>query len=426
MNALYPLTDVRVVDFTMGWSGPLATRHLADMGAEVIKIESCTHPDWWRGWELSEELLATHEYEKAPHFNQINRNKIGVAIDLTRPDGKTLALKLIARADAVIENQTTGVMTKLGLSFEELKVHNSEIIMLSMPAFGAVGPWATYRGYGSTVEQGAGLPHLTGVAEGPPIQTHIAYGDACAGLNAAAALLVALYHKKRTGTGQRIEISQVECMLQLGVHGTIAQGMSGAPPPRTGNRHPMFVPHGCFQCVESDTWIIIVVTDDSQWPTLCKTIGRPDLANNPSLSTSAGRREHEDLIEKAILDWSSTRDSDVAMQELQGVGVAAGVVRRPTELLNDENFEERGFWLEVERKFIGSKPYPATPWKFNAERGRITSPAPLLGEHNKRVLCEMLGISRQDFDALEKAGVIGDKPVPSAATLSVTSTRTSV
>ena len=114
------------------------------------------------------------------------------------------------------------------------------------------------------------------------------------------------------------------------------------------------------------------------------------------------------------------------MQELQGVGIPAGVVRRPTELLNDANFEERGFWLEVERKFIGSKPYPATPWKFNAERGRITSAAPLLGEHNKRVLCEMLGISRQDFDALEKAGVIGDKPVSSAATLSVTSTRMSV
>ena len=236
------------------------------------------------------------------------------------------------------------------------------------------------------MEQGAGLPHLTGVAEGPPIQTHIAYGDACAGLNAAAALLVALYHKKRTGMGQRIEISQVECMLQLGVHGTIAQGMNGAPPPRTGNRHPMFVPHGCFQCVESDTWIIIVVTDDGQWPTLCKTIGRPDLADNPLLSTPAGRREHEDLIEKAILDWSTTRDSEVAMQELQGVGVPAGVVRRPTELLADENFQERGFWLEVERKFIGSKPYPATPWKFNTERGQITSPAPLMGEHNKRAV----------------------------------------
>ena len=261
MTRALPLREIRIIDFTMGWSGPLATRHLADMGAEVIKVESCSYPDWWRGWETTAATLATAEHEKSPPFNQINRNKLGVAIDLRQAAGRELVLKLVARGHAVIENQATGVLAKLGLSYDKLSAVNPAIIMLSLPAFGAEGPWSGYRGYGSTVEHGAGLPHLTGAPGDPPLQTHVAYGDACGGLNAAAALLVGLYHQRRTGEGQRIELSQVECMLQLGVHATIAQGLAGAPPPRTGNRHPAFVPHGCFRCAEPDTWLVVAVVE---------------------------------------------------------------------------------------------------------------------------------------------------------------------
>jgi crotonobetainyl-CoA:carnitine CoA-transferase CaiB-like acyl-CoA transferase len=283
--------------------------------------------------------------------------------------------------------------------------------MLSLPAFGAVGPWSGYRGYGSTVEHGAGLPYLTGDPDGPPIQTHVAYGDACGGMNAAAALLVALFHRKRTGKGQPIEISQVECMLQLGVHGGIAQGLNGAPPTRTGNRHPIFSPHGCFACAEPDTWLVIALTEDSQWPALCNVIERSDFENDTELATADGRRARQDDIEAAITAWCASVDADVAMEALQQAGVAAGAVRRPTELLHDPAYVARGFWLEVDRAHVGPKPHPLTPWRMNGQRGPIRVPAPLLGEHNRAVLQGILGMTDDEIAGLEASQIIGDQPI---------------
>ena len=411
MNHVAPLRDIRIVDLTMGWSGPLATRHLADMGAEVIKIESCGYPDWWRGWENTPEALASREHEKSPSFNQINRNKLGITIDLTHAKGRDLALKLVARADAVIENQAKGVMEKLGLSFEALQVANPSIIWLSLPAFGAMGPWSTYRGYGSTVEHGSGLPHLTGDPDGPPVQTHIAYGDACGGLNAVAALLVGLFHRKRTGLGQRIEISQVEGMLQLGAHGPIAQGLTGSPPPRTGNRHPIYVPQGIFPCAEPDTWLVVSITADEMWPALCRVIGRADLAGDHTLATANGRRSSEANIEDAIAAWAKGIKAEDAMQALQADGVGAGVAQRPTDLLHDTSHVERGFWQELDRDVVGPQPHPTTAWRFDGTRGPLKHPAPLLGEHNQQILGGILGLSGDELAALEAAGIIGDQPI---------------
>jgi crotonobetainyl-CoA:carnitine CoA-transferase CaiB-like acyl-CoA transferase len=410
-NAGLPLRHLSIADFTMGWSGPLATRHLADMGAEVVKIEACKYPDWWRGWEYTAESVSAQEHEKSPAFNQVNRNKLGVAIDLTRTEGRELALALIARADAVIENQATGVMAKLGLSYEDLREVNPQLVMLSLPAFGAEGPWAGYRGYGSTVEHGAGLPHLTGDEGGPPVQTHVAYGDACGGLNAVAALLVALFHRQRHNEGQRAEISQVECIMQLGVHGTICQGLLGKPPPRTGNRHPVYVPHGCFPGADTDSWLIVSLTDDEQWPALAHTIERPDLAQDKTLATAAGRRCREDEIEKALTRWTTQRSVDAAMRTLQSVGVPAAVVQPASALGTDEGFLARGFWLDVDRAVVGSKPHPLAPWRYNGNRTPIERPAPLLGEHNHLVLGSMLGRSDEAVARLERDGVIGTRPL---------------
>ena len=402
-----PLEGMCIVDLTMGWSGPLATRHLGDMGAEVVKIESEGYPDWWRGWEHTPESRAAQVHEKNPAFNQMNRNKFGVTIDLTKPEGQEIALRLIAGADAVIENQATGVMEKLGLTFERMKVANPSIIWLSLPAYGAEGPWSGYRGYGSTVEHGTGLPYLTGNPDGPPVQTHVAYGDACGGLNAVSALLVALFHRQRTGEGQRLEISQVECLLQVGAHGPIAQGLTGTPPVRTGNRHPVFTPHGGFPCQEEDSWLVVAVTTDLMWQSLCRVMGRSDLAERPDLATADGRRADEASIETAVSAWTQTMNAEIAMQALQEAGVAAATVRRPSELLKDENFVARGFWQELDRAVVGVKPHPLTPYRFNGERGEIRRPAPLLGEHNNMVFGQMLGFSNSEIEVLEKQAIIG-------------------
>lgn len=406
-----PLRDVRVVDFTMGWSGPLAARHLADMGAEVIKVEACQYADWWRGWEHTEETIRQMTHETTAAFNLMNRNKLGITLDLTTERGRELVLRLVARADAVIENQAAQVMPKLGLAYADLVKANPSIVMVSMPAFGSTGPWSGYRGYGSTVEHGAGLPHLTGDPDGPPIQSHIAYGDACAGLNGVAALLVGVFHRKRTGQGQFINFAQVEGMLQLGFHGPVWQGLTGEAP-RTGNRHPVYAPQGVYPGQGQDSWLTVAVTTDAEWRALAAMIGRDDLAD---LQLDE-RRNRADEIDRAIGDWSLTRDAAEAATLLQAAGVPAGKVTRTDELLADPQLVERGFWVELERAHVGRKPHPASPYRLDGERGPLNWPAPTVGEHNDQVLGGILGLSEAERQALAEAGVIGTVPfVPKAA-----------
>lgn len=405
-TATEPLAGFRIVDFTMGWAGPLATRHLADLGAEVIKVEAENRPDWWRGFETSPERMARGDHERNPPYNHINRNKLGVAIDLARPEGRALALDLVAKADAVIENQATGVMQKLGLSYEDLRTANPAIIMVSLPGFGTEGPWSAYRGYGSTFEQASGLPHLSGGSDDPPVQTHIAYGDACGGLFSAAALLTALYHKRRTGEGQHVDLSQVETNMQLGAHGMIQQGLEGAPPPRLGSRHPVYVPQGCFPVTGEDRWIVVTVTDNEMWSRLATLVGRRDLAADPDLAEAKGRRAREAELEAAITEWTRARSQDEAVSELQQAGVAAGRVARPLQLLDDPILAERAFWQVIDRAYVGPKPHPGMPYLMNGQRGAIRSPAPLLGEHTEHVLSEVLGLGAAEIETLLASGVV--------------------
>jgi crotonobetainyl-CoA:carnitine CoA-transferase CaiB-like acyl-CoA transferase len=236
---LLPLRSLRIIDLTMGWAGPTAARHLGDLGAEIIKVEACQYPDWWRGTDLRAAYIAEQKYEKVPWFQLMNRNKLGVTLDLTHPDGVALLKRLVAGADAVIENYSAGVLRKLGLDYRTLKTVKPDLVMLSRPAFGSDNAWSDCRGYGSTLEQASGLPTISGFPDDPPTMNQTAYGDPIGGFNAAAALLVALLHKQATGQGQNIDLSQVECMLPLVAPALIEQSASGQTPPRIGNRHPL-------------------------------------------------------------------------------------------------------------------------------------------------------------------------------------------
>ena len=189
-----PLEGLRIVDLTMGWAGPLATRSLADMGAQVIKVESCERFDWWRSWEATEAWIADDGAEKSPQYLSVNRNKLNVTLDLEHPRGRELLLQLVARADALVENYSGGVLPKLKLDYAHLIETNPQIVMVSMPAFGSTGPWSEFRAYGSTVEHSSGLPHVVGQPDQPPTMQHVAFGDAIGGLNGTAAILTALWH----------------------------------------------------------------------------------------------------------------------------------------------------------------------------------------------------------------------------------------
>lgn len=409
-----PLQGLRIVDLTMGWAGPLASRTLADFGAEIIKVESTGYPDWWRGAIFNEAFYRDRVYEKNTNFNLMNRNKLGITLDLTQPEGKALLLDLVEHADAVIENYSAEVLPKLGLDYAALRARNEKLVMLSMPAFGTGNAWSNTRAYGGTLEQASGLPLYTGHADGPPAMTSYAYGDPVGGLNGGAAILVALFAQRATGKGRHINLSQVEAMLPMTAPFMIEQSVSGNVSSRNGNRHPVNAPHGIYRCAGDDAWMVLTVAD-AQWPTLCHAIDRSDLALDAALAKTSGRRAQHDRIDDAIRQWSATLAPDAAMRKLQRVGIAAGVVRPMSQVLQDEHLRARGFWQEVERAHVGT--YIAnTAWFRTGVRPIATrSVSPTLGQHTDEVLARVLGLAPDRLAALARDGITGQDAKPKGA-----------
>nr|WP_314070325.1 CoA transferase [uncultured Roseococcus sp.] len=410
-KAALPLGGLRVLDLSMGWAGPVCTRTLGDLGAEIIKVEAIQYPDWWRGVDPRQSFFDQKLYEKDVRFAFQNRNKRGITLDLSRPEGAALLKRLVAQCDAVVENYARDVLPKLGLDYAVLRHSRSDLVMLSMPAFGATGPWRDARAYGSTLEHASGLPTVSGPADGPPLTNQLAYGDPVGGMNAAAALLTALLHRKSTGEGQHIDLAQVECMFPLAAPWIIAQSALGDPGPRRGNRHPDQVPHGAFPC-ENEGWVAIAVTDNGAWARLCSLLDRADLAG----LDLAARRAREGELEALLSTWTRGRSADAAMDALQAKGIAAGVLRWPTELRQDTHLRARGFWQEVDRPFLGRHELPSAPIRLaGGPPLKIFRAAPTLGEENSAVLSELLGLSAAELAALEQDGIIGTDAVPVTA-----------
>jgi crotonobetainyl-CoA:carnitine CoA-transferase CaiB-like acyl-CoA transferase len=402
-----PLAGIRVIDFSMGWAGPICTRTLADLGADVIKIEAIQYPDWWRGVDRRPAYVLGKEYEKTVRYCIMNRNKRGITLDLTRDRGLNLAQRLVADADLVVDNYSVEVLPKLGLGYDIVSKLNPQLVMMSMSAFGAGSVRRDCRAYGSTLEQGSGLPSVVGDTGGPPVMSHTAFGDAVGGLNGCAAVLTALINAKLTGRGQFIDLSQIECMMPFAAPWIVAHSIDGKAPERYGNRHPDFVPHGCFRCAGEDNWIVVAVSDDAMWPKLAKLLGRADWADDAALKIAAGRRKIESEIEAAIAQWTSARAPDDAMAALQAAGVAAGVARMPIELLNDSHLHARGFIQEVDRAFVGKHPQPSLPFREGERPLAIRSAPPTLGEHNREILVGLLGLSDAEIEELARDGIIG-------------------
>ena len=404
-SAPLPLSGLRIIDLTMGWAGPLATRNLADLGAEVIKVESCKRFDWWRSWEATPEWVADNGAEKSPQYLSVNRNKLDITLDLEHPIGRELLLKLVVTANALVENYSGSVLPKLGLDYPNLVKANPELVMVSMPAFGSTGPWSEFRAYGSTVEHSSGLPHLVGDPDQPPTMQHVAFGDAVGGLNGTAAILTALWHQKQSGKGQFVDLSQVECLFPLAAHGVLNQSVTGQAPQRTGNAHPEFAPYGVYPCSGNDVWVVIEVTDENQWQALQDLI--PDLADFSDLTDRRHRRESLNTI---IAQWTRKQSADMAMQTLQSQNITAAKLNNGHDLLHEPQLESRGYLQWLERDHVGLQPNASAPFRTDSEPMPIRHPAPTLGQDNDYVLEEILGLSADEVSALERQGVIGTKP----------------
>ena len=387
-----PLAGLRVLDLSMGWSGPLTGRHFADLGAEVVKVEGCAHIDWWRGWNAL-EAGDPPPYEMRANFNAVNRNKRAITLDLTSPQGGDLLRRLATGADLLIENYAPGVLNRLGYSAETLGSLNPQLVYISMGAFGSAGPWSGFRAYGSTTEQASGMPFLHGAADWPPAMQHTAYGDPVAGIYAAVAALIALYGRERTG-GVTIDLSQVECLFQLAADGIVAQSATGAPPPRTGSQSATSAWRGCVGCDAPDTWVAVDLRD-------------PDQLRQVGITVPA--EADQATIGAALATWASSRTSHDAAAALQRSGIAAGPVTPAHRLLDDPHLAAIGFWRRAERRYVGTHIVPKPPFALDGQAPPLRRPSPTLGEHNTEVLQTVLGLTSADIATLERDGIIGTK-----------------
>jgi crotonobetainyl-CoA:carnitine CoA-transferase CaiB-like acyl-CoA transferase len=407
------LEGIRVIDLTQIWSGPFATQLLADLGAEILKVEPIYRldPDRGMAWPaVGATLAGDRPYNRSGSFNEHNRNKMAITLDLKTPRGVEIFKRLVAHADVVIDNFSVGVMTRLGLGYEDLRAVKPDIVVLSMPAFGNTGPERGYIGYGPVQEQLSGVTSLTGYEGGPPLETGFYYGDPSAGLQAAGAILTALWARRRTGQGQFVDLSQRETLISFLGEMVLDYQMNDRTWEPRGNRDASIAPQGVYPSAGEDSWIAISCRDDAEWGRLCGAMGRPDLTVDPRFRDVVSRRRNHDSLDEILADWTRQYDHLELTDRLQRAGVAGTAVLDHGELLENEHFRARGYFESVTHPEAGTHDYHGMTWKLSGTPGRIRFPAPLYGQHNQPVLRDVLGLSDDEIAELERLVVISPEP----------------
>jgi crotonobetainyl-CoA:carnitine CoA-transferase CaiB-like acyl-CoA transferase len=400
------LAGVRVLDLTWVLAGPYATRLLADQGADVIKIESRHRPDPTRFARMLFLSRGDFHHDRNGYFNNHNRNKRSLALNLNARAGREVLAQLAARCDVVIENFSPRVMASWGLDYAGLRAIRRDIILVSMSGLGHTGPWRDYLTYADALAALSGLSAQAGFPGRDPVGTTFGLGDMIAGLHAALGALAALEHRAATGEGQHVDLSQVEAVAAHTGTSILYAAAGDAREPR-GSRHPTMAPHGAFRCLGDDRWIAIAVTSDDAWRALCAVMGRADLAADPRFATADGRKAHEDLIDAAVDAWTRERDAHALMDELQARGVAAGVVQDARDLVDgDAHLRARGYWETVEHPVIGAFPHEGVVARLDATPGRVWHAAPTLGQHTRAILGDLLGLDEAEITRYEKEGVL--------------------
>jgi crotonobetainyl-CoA:carnitine CoA-transferase CaiB-like acyl-CoA transferase len=401
------LAGVRVLDLTHAWAGPFATQLLADYGAEVIKIETCDRPDMLRFSTLPAGDNRPDVYNRGGWFQYLGRNKLGLTLDLKRPQGQELFKRLAAQSDVVIENFSARVMRRLGLEYAVLQAVNPRLIMISMAGYGTVGPYKDFVAFGEMIEPFAGLSELTGYADRAPLRLAVAYPDPVAGLHAALATLLALRQRRHTGAGQHIHIPHREPITRMLGEAVLDYTVNGRRQHRIANRHRAWAPHGCYPCHGQDRWIAIAVRNDAEWTALCQVLGEPDWAHDPRFANSFTRWRHADRLDRHVAEATQRWEATILTTHLCAAGIPAGMVQTNRDLFSDVHLHARQAFWAMTHPLAGTHPYPAPSTRLRGTPPRLTRPAPNLGEHNSELLTRLLGLSSAEVEDLEATGVIG-------------------
>ena len=393
-----PLEGIRIADLTMMWAGPYATRVLAEMGAEVIKIESP------RAWDNIRTLIpqpgVEEPWNSSYYFNDYNRDKKSLTLDLAHPLGKEAFLKLVTRCDVVIENYRAEVLDNLGLGYDVLREVKPEIILISMAGYGKTGPERNHVGFGPIIEQMSGLASMTGYGDdGVPFKTGVSYGDPVAGKAAAAAVALALIRRQKTGKGTFIDLAQREVLSSLVGEAFVAASLRGEDPVHRGNRDPRFFAQGVYRCAGAEQWVAISFRTKDEWE------------RGASALDVDGAASSNDDVDRILGRALALRDASETVERLAGVGVPASRVLDTVEIHSDPHLNARGYWVELPHPRMPLWKQPRTAWWMREAQPLPRRHAPLFGEHNEEILRGLLGLAEHEIAALREGGVIGDSPV---------------
>lgn len=398
------LAAIKVVEFGAYAAGPCIGKHLANFGATVVHVESRQRPDGFRLQypPYKDDVVGVN---RSGCFALFNDSKYGITLNLKAPGAAELAHRLVGWADVVIENFTPGTMARLGLGYAALQEVNPRLVMLSTCNMGQTGARARHPGFGSQLSALAGFTGLIGFADGPPQFLYGPYIDFVAVAFGAVAVLAALDHRRRTGQGQWIDLSQYEAGLQFLSGALLAEATGGDQIGRDGNRCPEAVPHGAYPCRDG-MWCVLSCHDDAQWQRLVAVMGRPAWATEPELACFEGRRQRADDLDRLIAAWTGGQDARDLFQRLQAAGIHAGVVNTVADLFSDPQLAVRGVWQAQDHPEIGRHHYRGPSYHLSATPGRVRGPAPCLGEHNKHVYRELLGLTQAQYQDYKERGVI--------------------
>jgi benzylsuccinate CoA-transferase BbsF subunit len=404
---MYPdfLKGIRFVDLTWAGAGPFSTKLFSDFGAEIIKVESASRPDPVRvGGPYRDAVPGIN---RSGYFASRNTGKRSFAVNLKNPASRETLFELIRRADVVSNNFGPGAMDRLGLGYDAVKAIKPDIIYLAMPMYGEDGPLANLTGVGMTISAVTGLMWQTGYEGEGPLGPGTHFPDHAANpYHAAFAVMAALRHRRATGRGLKIDLSQVESTINCMGLSVLEHAATGVEPDRRGNRSPRHAPHNIFRCAGDDGWCAIAVLNDAQWQSLCEVIGAQALAKDRDLATAKGRLAQIDRVEAAVALWTAGRDATEVMMALQAAGVPAGVVASSRYLMDeDRQLAHRGYWQKVDHPEIGESRFTSPPFLLDGERVELRRP-PLLGEHTDAILTQVLGYTPERVQALRAEGVL--------------------
>lgn len=403
------LAHIKVLDLTRILAGPWATQNLADMGAEVIKVERPRVGDDTRAWGppfLKD--VEGRETADSSYFLSANRGKQSVTVDLAAPEGQQIIRELAREADVVVENYKVGTLARYGLGYDDLRALNPRLVYCSITGFGQSGPYAALPGYDFVFQGMGGLMSITGLPDGEPgggpIKSGIAITDLLTGMYASTAILAALEHRNVSGEGQYIDMALLDCVVTINSYQAINYFLSGKIPQRMGNAHSNMVPYQVFRCREGD--VIVAVGNDAQYAALCEVIGRPELATDPRFTSAGQRNRNREALIPQIAEAMLTRTMTEWVERMEAANVPCGPIYNMQQVFEDEQVRHRGMQLSLPHGAGVQAPGLANPIRLSATPIQYERAAPTLGEHTETVLRDKLGFDDARLDTLRAKGVI--------------------